>query len=425
MSDLKTYKDRWEKIDDIDGGGQGTTIKAVDKNDNNVIAAVKILNKQNDMERRARMLRETVSLSTLSHPNLPEVLDSNTENWQDLNYKLFIATEFIPGVTLSKYDFSNETLQSKIDFIKVICRVINYCHQRGTIHRDIKPDNIILKDNSLLTPFVIDFGLSFNFNDKDDDNLTSDGQHLGNRFLILPEQKTGEAGKRDFRTDVTCIVGLFYFILTNQIPTIALDEYNQKPHQRSSAKTIIDTFPKHQRDIINDIFDVGFNQLIEKRWNSASSLIEQFEILEKSEPTEMQSAKNIVDLIKSSANKQEYQDTKFAKQLYSTVDKTARAVLEELRRELGDDWGYSQSGGNLNGELAYKNMLAPVNTVNPSLNLNTHIYAFITGSELVIQIIEGESKSEVFRQPALGDIQWGQFKDSLKSHYLNEIAKKI
>ena len=55
MSDIKNYKEHWEKTDDIAGGGQGTTIKAISKQDGETISAVKILNKQNDIERRARM----------------------------------------------------------------------------------------------------------------------------------------------------------------------------------------------------------------------------------------------------------------------------------------------------------------------------------------------------------------------------------
>jgi eukaryotic-like serine/threonine-protein kinase len=425
MSNIKNYKEHWSKVDDIAGGGQGTTIKALNIQDKQTISAVKILNKQNDLERRARMQRETVALITLSHPNLPKVLDTNTEFWQNTDYKLFIATEFIPGSTLSNFDFSTINLNHKIELIINISKVIHYCHQRGVIHRDIKPDNIILKNNSISAPIVIDFGISFNFNEKDDDNLTPDGQHLGNRFLILPEQKVGEVGKRDFRTDISCLVGLFYYFLTNQLPTIAIDEYNQKPHQRDSAKEIIDYFPKHQKDVINYIFDVGFNQLIDKRWQTVQSFIEQLILLQKAEPIIMDSTNKFVDLIKSKTAQQDYQDTKYAKQLFDMIDKYARQVLEKLQRELGDDWGYSQSGAFLNGEFAYKNMLSPSNRINTNLKTNTTIYGFITGNELVIQLLEGNNKYEALRQPILGDINWGQFKEILKRHYLKELAKLI
>lgn len=425
MSDIKTYIEHWKRLEDLPGGGQGTTIKAINSKDNITIAAVKILNKQNDNERRSRMLRETVNLSTLSHSNLPNVLDTNTEHWQDKNYKLFIATEFISGSTLSSFDFTNIPLKEKVGLTIKICEVINYCHQRGVIHRDIKPDNIILRDNSFETPIVIDFGLSFNFDDNDDDNLTSLGQHLGNRFLILPEQKVGEVGKRDFRSDISCIVGLLYYFITNNLPTIIIDEYNQKPHQRLDAKNLIEKFPQHQRDILNFIFDIGFNQLIDKRWQTAQSLIDQLYILQKSEPIKMKTTGDILNNIKQRVALQDFEELKNVRQLFANIKRLAEEVLTEIRRDLGDDWGYTQVGGPTFKEPILKLNIFPSHTLNESLRTNTIIDAFITGNELVIQVSEkGEERQEVFRQPIL-NLNWKQFKDRLKTHYLTELSKVI
>lgn len=424
MSDIKTYKEHWQKIDDLAGGGQGTTIKGLNIHDKITLSAIKILNKQNDIERRARMQRETVALSTLSHPNLPKVFDTNTEFWKDNSYKLFIATEFIPGNTLSDADLSSATLTDLINLSINISKVINYCHQRGIVHRDLKPDNIILKNNSISEPIIIDFGISFNFNESDDDNLTPDGQHLGNRFLILPEQKVGEVGKRDFRTDISCLVGLFYFFLTKQVPTIAVNEYNQKPHQRTGPKEIIDTYPKHQKDIINNIFDVGFNQLIDNRWQTVQSLIDQLVLIQKAEPIIMDTTNKLVDSIKNKASTQDYQETKFIKSLFGEIDKTISKVYTEITSELGvDDWTGHQRAS-VDDPLKYNNWMSIVNKINPSLKTNTTIHGFITGNELVILIQENNDKKEVFRQPMLGELNWNQFKDSLKTHYLSVLAHK-
>ncbi len=421
MSDIKNYKEHWERTDDIASGGQGTTIKAISTQDRETISAVKILNKQNDAERRARMQRETVALSTLSHSGLPKVLDNNTEFWKDPDYKLFIATEFIPGDTLSNFDFSNFTLIEKAKFIINISEVINYCHQRGVVHRDIKPDNIIIKNNSISEPVILDFGISFNFNDIDDDNLTPDEQHLGNRFLILPEQKVGEVGKRDFRTDTTCIVGLFYFILTTQLPTIIIDEYNQNPHQRKSAKDIIDTFPKHQKDIINNIFDVGFNQLIDKRWQTVQSLIDQLEFLINAEPVLLNTEKEKIKHIKNKSSTQAVDESKSLMALLKEVDRYCNEAAIEVIQDLGNDWNYRQSG-NLSSGLNYSNLFNIFNKYQQKLTTSTMIVAIFTGNELLIKLVETNDKLEVFRQPILSDINWLQFKENLKSHYINVIA---
>ncbi len=426
MSNARSYKDSWNKIGDLPGGGQGTTLKAISKNDQTIFSAVKILNKQNDEERRARMYREAAILSTISHSNIPKLIDSNTEFWKDKNYKLFIATEFIDGVTLSKLNFSALSLNQKINLIIKIGEVITFCHKKGIVHRDIKPDNIVI-NSEILMPYVIDFGISFNFNDTDDDNLTPDGQQLGNRFLILPEQKIGEVGKRDYRTDTCCLVGLFFYILTEEIPKLVIDEHNRKPHQRDSAKEKLKQFPEYQLSILNNIFDIGFNQLIDKRWQTVDSFIKQLHILINAQEEVMTNRNNQIHKIKSIQESQDYKEKKLTRNLLYKVDNQIGITLEEIGIELGEEWSYAQSGGILPSGQEYKNKYHPYNSIHQSLNPNTTIHAFLTGNELVIQLHEGSQSSitEVLRHPILNEINWSQFKESLKNYWVNEISKKI
>lgn len=431
MRSFKNYKESWVKLSELASGGQGTTIKARSSLDLNVVAAVKILNRQRDEERRARMHRETIALSTLSHPNLPRVLDYNTHHYRNFNFNLFIATEFIEGSTLSEFDFLALTFEEKITLIKKICEVIDYCHKRGIIHRDIKPDNIILRNNSYDDPVILDFGISFNFTESDDDNLTPDGQHLGNRFLILPEQKIGEASKRDMRTDISCIIGLFYYILTNELPVVLIDEHERKPHQRSRARGIIDQLPKYIRDGVNNLFDVGFNQFIDKRWQSITSLIEQLEIIEKLRSPDFESTDNIIQYIQSLASQQSYIEARKLHNLTSEAYSKYNNLLIEVYKELGSDWGgfirapnsskYSKEGFSEDGVIT--NGYLKVNVV-------ANKKVFITGNELVIHsIMEGKSGSfsrvEVFREPLHGIRNWKTLQDALKSQFLNIVAQEI
>ncbi|WP_316828613.1 serine/threonine-protein kinase [Pedobacter miscanthi] len=446
MADNKHYKEKWVRIEDLAAGGQGTTIKAHGaEQTNKSVVAIKTLNKQNDPERRARMHRETTALATLSHPNIPKLIEGNTEFYEDHSYKLFFASEFINGNTLSDFDFSTYSFLDIIDLAIKIAEVVNDIHKQGFIHRDIKPDNIIIRDNNILDPVIIDFGISFNSNDLDNDNLTPDGQHIGNRFLILPEQKVGEAGKRDFRSDVSSILGLLFFMLTKIQPTISIDENGAKPHQRADAKAKLQSLPDYQRNILNKIFDIGFNDIISDRWQSAQSLIEQLHSLknveQKKDPRE---SAEIVERVKNLAANPNYEGTKYVITLLKSVDISAREALNELRKDLGaGDWGVEQSGGiNHSGGVNYHNSLSLVNSVDRRFRTHTTIKAYPTGNELVIQVTEDPYKdlrhqslfnrdfstqfpapvtTEIHRTPIKADIDWAIIRNALKNHYLQAI----
>ena len=87
---------------------------------------------------------------------------------------------------------------------------MEFYHASGVGHRDIKPDNIILRSGICASPVLIDFGLTFNVHDEEED-LTPDWQQVGNKFLSLPEHAMFSQNKRDLRSDLTSCVGLLYF----------------------------------------------------------------------------------------------------------------------------------------------------------------------------------------------------------------------
>ncbi|NES03267.1 MAG: protein kinase, partial [Okeania sp. SIO2F4] len=185
----RPWDEKWEVIAKIGKGGQGETSLVKPKNDSfppgNYV--LKILNycHQKDDERRARMSREVNNLKTFRNPGIPELIDSNYEFFEDLNILLYMVTEFIEGNTLEKFIIEKGGIDvfDAVKFTVKLLDIVEYCHQRDVVHRDIKPDNIIVRNDSLTTPVLIDFGLSFN--KEDDTNLTPTGQDVGNRFLFL------------------------------------------------------------------------------------------------------------------------------------------------------------------------------------------------------------------------------------------------
>ena len=125
-----------------------------------------------------------------------------------------------------------------------------------------------------MTPYSIDFGLSFNVDDATGEPLTVEGQHLGNRFIVLPELMRGGSLKRDARSDVTQVVALLYFAVTGEAPTVLQDEEGRFPHQRPNAVVRIEELAQAQQDHLRRIFDKGFHGRIEQRWQSPEGLLD-------------------------------------------------------------------------------------------------------------------------------------------------------
>lgn len=184
----KPWDENWEIIQQIGSGGQGKTflvkpIKDVFPSHQYVL---KKLIRQNDSERRGRMYREVAALTTLNYSGIPKVVDSNSGLF-DSDTPLYMVTEFVPGATL--FEAIKEKTMSILDAVNFVIKLLDimeYCHQLGIVHRDIKPDNIIIKNNDINNPVLIDFGLSFNKVDDSVTSLTPTWQQLGNRFLPLP-----------------------------------------------------------------------------------------------------------------------------------------------------------------------------------------------------------------------------------------------
>jgi serine/threonine protein kinase len=283
MSDCKDFKSTYKRVnleDSPKSGGQGTTFKAVKvASDDKSLYIVKLLNNQKDNDRRSRMRRECVSLETLNHRGIPKIIDSNTEYFKDLSYKLFIVMELIPGITLSEFanetpifSFTKKSLKPYIEFYCSLLNIIQYCHDNYIIHRDLKPDNIILRNGNLEQPVIVDFGQSFN--NLEIDFKTPIGQIMGNRFLYLPELSKNSSNKWDCRSDLTMASGLFLYFLAGKEPGHLMDENNLLPHQKLIDKRVVANSDKTTIIMLNALFDRAFQPNINYRFQSVSEIKE-------------------------------------------------------------------------------------------------------------------------------------------------------
>lgn len=164
-ADSLNFEARWEKEKAMGGGGQAHAYRATSKSEPEKKAFLKVLKEHTNPERRRRMFREAAALATYSHPRIPRLLESNAQLYADSSAQLYLVTDLVPGKDLSSRSGKPFSFDEALRIVDQLSDVVEYCHERGGIHRDIKPDNVILRDGNA-DVVLVDFGLTFNVNDK-------------------------------------------------------------------------------------------------------------------------------------------------------------------------------------------------------------------------------------------------------------------
>lgn len=201
--------DRYEIKEIIGVGGMAVVYKAYDRVDDRIVA-VKILKDEflANEEFRLRFKNESKVISVLSHPNIVKVFDVSFGD--KLQY---IVMEHVEGITLKEYIEREGVLDWKeaLHFVVQILRALQHAHDKGIIHRDIKPQNILLLPNANIK--VTDFGIArFNRNEK---NINETGA-IGSVHYMCPEQARGEL--TDNRSDIYAVGVVLYEMLTGRLP---------------------------------------------------------------------------------------------------------------------------------------------------------------------------------------------------------------
>ncbi|MBQ8209298.1 MAG: Stk1 family PASTA domain-containing Ser/Thr kinase [Clostridia bacterium] len=208
----KTLGNRYVLDDVIGIGGMAVVYKAHDIIDNKTVA-VKILKDEyvsND-DFRKRFKTESRAISVMSHPNIVKVYDVSFGE-----KLLYIVMEYVEGINLKQYIQQKGKLdwRESVIFTAQILKALHHAHERGVIHRDIKPQNImLLKDSKTIK--VADFGIA-RINDKSETRTFADGSAIGSVHYISPEQARGEIV--DNKTDIYSMGVVLYEMLTGQLP---------------------------------------------------------------------------------------------------------------------------------------------------------------------------------------------------------------
>ena len=276
------WNERWELVkENLGSGGQGKTSLVRSRLDGTV-AVMKRLKQQQDPERRKRMHREAEALRTLSHPGVPKLIDSNTSEF-DGTVPLFIVVDYIEGPTLETFveEHGRLDLADAVTLTVRLLEIVEHSHESLFGHRDIKPDNVMLRGASKFDPVLIDFGLSFNFEPEESTLVTRTEQQIGNRFLALPELTTPGSTKRDARSDFASCVGILYYLLSGYQPMTLRDADGKAPHERRDFVRVLENLPDRVRTLITLLFGRGFMYRCDDRYQDASTLKRDLEALLK------------------------------------------------------------------------------------------------------------------------------------------------
>ena len=263
----KMLDDRYEILELIGSGGMANVYKARCHRLNRLVA-IKILKSDlaDNADFRRRFHDESQAVAQLSHANIVSVYDVSTNSDRE-----YIVMELIDGITLKQYMERRGRMdwRESLHFITQIMRGLSHAHSRGIIHRDIKPQNImVLRDGSVK---VADFGIACLANQ----GQTLTQEALGSVHYISPEQARGD--RIDARSDIYSAGVVLYEMLTGRLPfegdsavSVAIQHLSSVP---LAPRDIDPSIPEPLELICMKAMNSDPN----KRYASADAMIEDLE----------------------------------------------------------------------------------------------------------------------------------------------------
>lgn len=198
-------------------GGMGAVYEALQEHPVRRTVALKVIKPgMNSVAIVNRFQAELQALALMDHQNIATVLDAGMT---DRGLPFFVM-EFVRGIPIHTYcDQQRLTTEQRLKLFIPVCQAIQHAHQKGIIHRDIKPTNVLVTDTDQgPIPKVIDFGLARATEQDSNDGLTQFGTVVGTLEYMSPEQAGLGANGVDTRTDIYSLGVLLYELLTGTTP---------------------------------------------------------------------------------------------------------------------------------------------------------------------------------------------------------------
>ena len=261
------------RIDKVIGvGGMAVVFEAYDHVMKRSVA-VKMLKDEiaHDTQSVKRFINESKAVAMLSHPNIVKIYDVSVKE----NRK-YIVMERVEGITLKNYLNKKGTLSMRemLQYTEQILLALEHAHSKGVIHRDIKPQNIMLLKNGVIK--VTDFGIAKLPNAE---TVTMSDKAIGTVYYISPEQASGK--KVDRRSDIYSLGVLMYEMTTGRLPfiadspvTVALMHVKDQPKRPSE---IVPSIPK----CLEQIILAAMEKRPDKRVQSAAQMLRLLDRVKK------------------------------------------------------------------------------------------------------------------------------------------------
>jgi len=240
---LKTaLADRYVVERKIGEGGMATVYLAQDVKHHRKVALKVLLPELAAVLGADRFLNEIRVTANLHHPNIVQLYDSG-----EADGDLYYVMPFIEGESLrDKINRDRQlSIEEAISITRAVADALDYAHRREVIHRDIKPDNIMMHEG---TPMVADFGIALAVSSVAGDRITATGLSLGTPSYMSPEQATGDREAKP-STDIYALGSVLYEMLAGDPPftgsnvqAVIAKVVGEKP---VNLRTIRDTVPAH------------------------------------------------------------------------------------------------------------------------------------------------------------------------------------